>query len=259
MNIFLVSTKKLTTKLNIETVIPNIDLSLTQDRYWNIHTYQVSDLKKFVLRSIDNIKSPSRVFKSAEEQFHDDCISEVHRKSYGRPWSLGHHFFDFLMTQEIKPNTKILDFGCGSGRLGIHLIDYLDNGNYYGIDSHVNSLMAFADYEIPKANLEDKSPRLLLDDNFQFDYFKTKFDLVVETSVTQHILDNGHKLKAYRNIAGVLKRGGKYVVTPQLNNSTTQQLNPLGLKLSEQVTSYFENFTSTKYEGKTYWSIFQKT
>lgn len=34
----------------------------------------------------------------------------------------------------LKPSMRCLDYGCGSLRLGIHAIDYLDPGHYWGLD-----------------------------------------------------------------------------------------------------------------------------
>jgi SAM-dependent methyltransferase len=39
-----------------------------------------------------------------------------------------------LRMEGIKPTDTIIDFGCGSGRLAVHLIPYLAKGRYVGID-----------------------------------------------------------------------------------------------------------------------------
>jgi len=182
----------------------------------------------------------------------------MHRSTYGRPWSLGKHFFDFLKEQGLQKHHKVLDFGCGSGRLGIHLIEFLDKGCYYGIESHANSLRAFAEYEIPKSQLAGKTPRLLLDRKFNFKHFNSNYDLVIETSVTQHIYDDNMIKIAYENIAQVLKENGQYLVSPRLRFSD-EQMSELNLKRIQDLESHFSDFEGSPYAPNTYWSKYVKT
>jgi len=162
-----------------------------------------------------------------------------------------------LVNKGLQKHHKVLDFGCGSGRLGIPLIAFSDKGCYFGIESHANSLRAFAEHEIPNADLNAKVPRLLLDRDFNFNHFKIKFDMVVETSVTQHIHDDALIKKAYSNIAKVLEKDGIYIVSPRLRLSKVE-LETLGLRHLEDSVSHFKSFENSPYEAKTYWSSYVK-
>jgi hypothetical protein len=42
--------------------------------------------------------------------------------------------FHFLQNFGLQPEHRCVDYGCGSLRIGMHLIDYLDRGNYWGVD-----------------------------------------------------------------------------------------------------------------------------
>ena len=42
--------------------------------------------------------------------------------------------FDELVAQGIKPSDTVVDYGCGTLRLGAHFIDYLDADRYIGLD-----------------------------------------------------------------------------------------------------------------------------
>ena len=42
--------------------------------------------------------------------------------------------FDELVAQGIRPSDTVVDYGCGTLRLGAHFIDYLDADRYIGLD-----------------------------------------------------------------------------------------------------------------------------
>ena len=46
----------------------------------------------------------------------------------------GRQEFEFLLGLGLKPEHVCVDFGCGSLRVGQHLIQYLDPGHYWGLD-----------------------------------------------------------------------------------------------------------------------------
>ncbi|MGQ0533305.1 MAG: SAM-dependent methyltransferase [Caulobacteraceae bacterium] len=58
-----------------------------------------------------------------------------HRDIIGGLWDeVGALQFDWLVSRGLKPHHKLLDIGCGSGRLAIKAVPYLEPGNYYGQD-----------------------------------------------------------------------------------------------------------------------------
>ena len=52
------------------------------------------------------------------------------------PWSVndGQDMLKLLKRHGLKPSHRLLDFGCGSLRVGRWLIKYLNRGRYFGID-----------------------------------------------------------------------------------------------------------------------------
>lgn len=42
--------------------------------------------------------------------------------------------FDVLRAEGLTSESRLLDFGCGNGRLGVHVAPYLNNGAYIGTD-----------------------------------------------------------------------------------------------------------------------------
>jgi SAM-dependent methyltransferase len=55
--------------------------------------------------------------------------------SKGEWWEAGRGTFErYLRLAGIQPDTKVADYGCGSLRVGGHLIRYLEPDRYYGLD-----------------------------------------------------------------------------------------------------------------------------
>jgi len=106
----------------------------------------------------------------------DALLDESHHRQYLRPWAIGRGYFDYLIEAGLKPSHTVLDFGYGAGRLGIWLIGYLNRDRYIGIDSHMLSLQAFAEYEIPLHGLASKRPRLVHNGSFDLARCGVAFD-----------------------------------------------------------------------------------
>lgn len=166
-------------------------------------------------------------------------LVEDHHSLYGRPWSIGRSYFNFLRAQGLQPSHRVLDFGCGAGRIGIWLIPFLDTGHYVGVDHHWIALDAFARYEIPLHGLAQKSPRLVLDGSLDVARLKDRFDTVLDCYVSFH-LDTEHRLRLYRGFASALRPGGR-IFLPHAPTLAPGQLDELGLALShaERIPSPF--------------------
>jgi SAM-dependent methyltransferase len=137
-----------------------------------------------------------------------ELFGEAHHRFYAQPWFLGRIRFEFLVGQGLKPGHRVLDLGCGAGRMGIWLISFLEPGRYFGIDAHLRSLVAFSAYEIRLHGLEARRPRLLHDGDFAFDHFGKRFDAVIDSTVTLHLPDAKFGAAVAR-LPGVLAPGGR--------------------------------------------------
>ncbi len=75
-----------------------------------------------------------------------------HRQHIGGAWDeIGKLQFDFMVSRGLKPDSRLLDYGCGSGRGAVYFVPYLDCGNYMGIDQE-KSMLDAARHEIQVAN-----------------------------------------------------------------------------------------------------------
>ncbi len=129
----------------------------------------------------------------------------------------------------IKPDSQVLDLGCGCGRIAIHFLDYLSpQGKYLGIDNNTNLLSFCTGYIAP------------LNENFKFEYIDVyngeyapegklkchevvlplendSVDVVIMWSVFTHmyLYDIDPYLK---EIHRVLKLGGRFISSFNLYN-----------------------------------------
>lgn len=121
----------------------------------------------------------------------------THRGFVGGLWDeVGKLQFDYVANQGLSRDAKVLDIGCGCLRGGVHFIDYLDPGNYFGIDISESLLNAGFDTEVTALNLQHKLPRENLFCNSEFDAssFGIAFDVLIAQSVFTHLPWNHIKL-----------------------------------------------------------------
>jgi cyclopropane fatty-acyl-phospholipid synthase-like methyltransferase len=119
--------------------------------------------------------------------------------------------FDFMVAQGLKPHHKLLDIGCGCLRGGVHFIEYLNEGNYYGVDKDANLLKA-GKREAKMAGLGHKLFRLELDSEFKFDQLNATFDFAIAQSLFTH-LNLNEILLCLINLEKVLGDQGKFYAT----------------------------------------------
>lgn len=140
-------------------------------------------------------------------------LQEDHHRIYGRPWIVGRYYMSLLMRLGMKPDDEVIEIGCGAGRLGARLINYLDNGKYFGIDNDIEGLIAFNSYEVFFWGCEEKSYKLLHDSQFSLEAFAVRPTWFLDFWVSAHLtIDQKHLLA--KKVLNNSKVGSKYVVTP---------------------------------------------
>jgi ubiquinone/menaquinone biosynthesis C-methylase UbiE len=139
-----------------------------------------------------------------------------------------------IKTCNLRPDARILDVGCGIGRLAVPLTGYLDPvGSYEGFDvvkqgirwcnkkihsRFPNFRFLHVDLKNDLYNLDTKNEARY----FRFPYKDHEFDQVILTSVFTHMLpeDLDNYLEQIRR---VMKPGGKCFVTFFLLNEEIRQ------------------------------------
>jgi len=156
---------------------------------------------------------PSRTFDYARPLSNEEIAKGHHRRWVGGKWDvMGGLQRDFLVAQGLKPDHRLLDVGCGALRAGIHFVQYLEPGHYYGIDINETVLDAGYERELP-ARLRNRLPRdhLRATDRFACDFGVT-FDYAIAQSVFTHVSLNYVRLCLYR-VAQQLGPDGRFFAT----------------------------------------------
>lgn len=156
-----------------------------------------------------------------------DKHDEWYKKAVGGMWhEIGTLQFDFMLKQGLMPDHFFLDVGCGSLRGGIHFINYLKSGNYFGIDKNIDLLNAGRKIELIKNNLIQKNPCLLHMENFDFSILQHSFHYALAQSIFTHLPISDIKT-CIQNIDKILVRGGKFYATFFEDKTNTQSIEHL--------------------------------
>ena len=104
-------------------------------------------------------------------------------------WKMKRDFqIQFLKDMKLKLEHYLLDIGCGTLRGGIPLIDWLQDGHYFGVEARAKALDE-ARNELREAGLEGKKSTLLLSPDISQLTIERTFDYVWAFSVLIHMTD----------------------------------------------------------------------
>lgn len=137
-----------------------------------------------------------------------------HRRKVGSLWDkVGRLQFDYLVGQGLKPDSHLLDVGCGALRGGVHFVAYLQPGHYFGIDLNASLIRAGLEHELPRAGLKGRLPEdhVRVTDTFECD-FGQSFDFVLAQSLFTHLSLNHIRLCLYQ-VAKATEPGARFFAT----------------------------------------------
>ena len=180
---------------------------------------------------------------------------ELHYVGDGDYRAIGAEFLERLVNDaDLAPGDRILDIGCGVGRLAMPLTQFLDTGTYDGVDpvaagiewcartiSPVYPNMRFQHLDLnhplynPSGALETARTRLPFDDH--------SFDLICMISVLTH-LEPPEALHYASEVARLLAPGGRcfataFLVNPPSRKSLAAGDGPLPFNPNEPGPIYF--------------------
>jgi SAM-dependent methyltransferase len=143
---------------------------------------------------------------------------------------------------QLRPEDRVLDVGCGSGRMAVPLTEYLTTGSYEGFDITADTVKwcqkkitpAFPNFRFRLVDVYNKTfnPNgSLRGSEFRFPCLEASFDVVFLASVFTHMLpaDVDHYLAEIRR---VLKPGGRclatfFILTPESRELIREKPGPL--------------------------------
>lgn len=149
------------------------------------------------------------------QQISDAVAAGKHREIIGGLWeSVGVLQKNFLISEGLRPEHKLLDVGCGALRGGVHFIAYLDSNNYYGTDISRDLLDVGYEIELAKFGVQERLNRsnLVCNGDFSFPWPDGFFDYAIAQSVFTHLAVNNIRLCLSR-LAKKMKVGGRFYAT----------------------------------------------
>jgi SAM-dependent methyltransferase len=144
----------------------------------------------------------------------DQIADGRHRRLVGAQWdTMGRKQLDFLVEHGLRPDHRLLDVACGSLRAGRHLVDYLEPGNYYGIDHSADLIDAGYYHELDDAQRQ-RLPRenLTVNGSFRVADLGQTFDVALANSLFSH-LNLSHVRLCMARVAEALDPGGRFFAT----------------------------------------------
>jgi SAM-dependent methyltransferase len=94
--------------------------------------------------------------------------------------------FALLVALGLRDSHRVLDFGCGSLRVGRLLIPYLQRGNYHGLEPNSWLVEDAIARQIGRDQIAIKSPRFHAFHDFRADRCGADFDFVLAQSILSH-------------------------------------------------------------------------
>ena len=111
-----------------------------------------------------------------------------HRGYVGGMWEeIGTLQFQFLLSKGLKPDSFLLDIACGSLRLGVKAIPYLERSHYLGIEKESGLVKAGLEKELGAKLREEKQPNIVISDSFEFEKLGQKADFAIAQSLFTHL------------------------------------------------------------------------
>lgn len=169
-----------------------------------------------------------------------ELLVEEHHSNYGEPWAGGRDVYEFLAeAAHLAPESRVLEIGCGTLRVGLHFIRYLNPEHFHCLERDELSLMAAFRYELPSQGLLHKRPLIVKGEDMDFSKFGSgiMYDLIYASAVFLHMPDKLVWVGLERLAAKLKQEEGRIFVSHNIKfcsrlggDECTKRLKSLGLE-----------------------------
>jgi len=203
--------------------------------------------KKNLVKIFEKDNTDPRFIKLHEEKDYIEAYSktidlrveEDPRAAVGGRWEeFGQLQFQFMVKKGMQPHHKMLDIGCGTLRGGRFAIDYLDKGNYYGMDISPKAI-EFGKQLVKEEGLSNKTPTLLVSENKDLKFKEFDgiiFDYILAQSVFTHLKPE-HIKECMAHIGNIMHEKSAFYFT----YFKTKKIQQTGLERFKYPFSFFES------------------
>ncbi len=117
----------------------------------------------------------------------------------------GQRWLEFLVSSGLKSSDRVLEYGCGSLRLGKSVIQFLEPGHYVGLDITDFFYLAGVENYLGQALLEARKPRFGVIGSEEHERIRCdfKFDVGFSTLALMHVPPNEMD-EYFRNVLGLM-------------------------------------------------------
>ncbi|HEX5337079.1 MAG TPA: class I SAM-dependent methyltransferase [Gallionella sp.] len=118
----------------------------------------------------------------------------------------------FLQSQGLREMHTLVDVACGSLRAGRLFIEYLDAGNYLGIDKEINLIVHGVAEELGIRSFVEKQPTFVVSGDFEFQKFPRRPDYAIAQSLLTHLTAEDI-YRCFRALRKFIAEEGKFYAT----------------------------------------------
>ena len=167
-----------------------------------------------------------------------DTMHKWNPEAYERSSLTQNKWADEVISKiQIKGNERVLDIGCGDGKITAHIASLVPKGSVVGIDNSVE-MISFAQSKFPQSDWP----------NLSFAYgdacdlrYEDEFDLVVSFACLHWVQDHKHVLEGIKRS---LKSSGRLFIQFGGRGNAGGVLEVVDKKISEDSWArYFKDFT----------------
>lgn len=176
---------------------------------------------------------------SADETYWDSNLvrSYVHNSDLQRRWAMA---FLAPSLKQLNGDEKILDIGCGDGKITADISKFIPQGTITGIDPSQAMLdwakKQYSPLEYPNVTFHEGG--------FLEPQTDGLFDVIISNCALQHCLDQA---RAFKTLSALLKPNGKlFLSIPAIDNMAWKQARK-NLQSTEKWAVYWKNVAPRKF------------